>query len=380
MPTEIIEFNAIEKLPEILASIGAKKSFLVTGKNSYRQSGAKKAIEHLLAPDSYFIFNQFSVNPKLEEAQAGLEQFKQSHCDTIIALGGGSVIDMAKIINAIQTMPEQAEALATGKVKIKQPLLPLIAIPTTAGTGSEATHFAVVYVKGQKFSLAHPNLVPVVSIIDPSFTIDSPPYLTACVGFDALCQAIESYWAVGSTAHSQKFSREAILLLLPNLIKAIADPEDSNARLSLCRGANLAGKAINITKTTAPHAISYPLTSYFNLPHGHAAALTLGKFFILNDTNNPDQVRDPRGLSHLQKTMQELAILLKADSVAACSLLWYDYMKKCGLESDPVKLNLNNQQALDKVITNVNLERLANHPIALSEEQIRLLFNNQAGE
>jgi alcohol dehydrogenase class IV len=167
---------------------------------------------------------------------------------------------------------------------------PLIAIPTTSGTGTEATCFAVVYIDKTKYSLKHSSILPDYTIIDPTLTHAMPPLVTAATGMDALAQAIESYWGVKSTHESQAYAREAITLTLAYLKAACQN--EVEARDAMSRAANLAGKAINLTETTACHAVSYPITSYFNVPHGHAVALTLASMFgYINNLRSMSQGR-----------------------------------------------------------------------------------------
>ena len=168
--------------------------------------------------------------------------------------------------------------LATNKAEISSPGKKLIAIPTTSGSGSEATHFAVVYVGGEKFSVAHPiYMLPNVVVLNPSLTYSMDSYQTALSGVDAFAQAMESYWSVNSTEESKKYSIEALELIIEHLPLAVN--YNDNSRDIMLHAANLAGKAINIAKTSGAHAISYVLTSKFNIPHGQAVALTLPAWY-----------------------------------------------------------------------------------------------------
>ena len=189
-----------------------------------------------------------------------------------------SVIDFAKSLNIKISNNNDFKSIVINNDSITNEGLPLVAIPTTAGTGSEATHFSVVYIKDIKQSLSHPLIKPAVAIVDPQFTYNLPPFITACSGLDAFCQAIESYWSVNSSDESKKYAIDAIVKIKNNLIDAVkTSSKESRHELSIA--SNLSGKAIDITKTTAPHAISYPLTKLFNIPHGYAVALILGHFF-----------------------------------------------------------------------------------------------------
>jgi len=259
----------------------------------------------------------------------------------MIAIGGGSVIDMAKLIRA-------------------EVLKPLIAIPTTAGSGSEATHFAVVYVKKIKHSLTF--IPPEISIVDPQFTLNLPKPIAASSGIDALSQAIESYWSVNSTEKSKQYSKEAILIL-KDLDRLIDNPT-KHSRLAMAKAANLAGKAINITKTTAPHAISYPITSYFNIPHGHAVGLTLGDILVYNSKGN----------NKVKKTISEICNILGVEDAISAKEKIIRMMNTMGLETDTYKLEITTEKDIKLILDNINLERLKNNPRKITQKYLNNLF------
>ncbi len=364
---EIFGCGSAEKLSEILVRLGAKKPFIVTGKASFNKSGGREIIENISPDYDIVFFSEFSPNPLLEEAVEGYFSCRDHGADIIIAIGGGSAIDVAKTINAIYGAPEKAKDIAMGVCPVSEgDALPLIAIPTTAGTGSEATHFAVIYVDEKKYSIASQKLIPEVVILDPRFTDSLSPYLTACTGFDALCQAIESFWAKGATSESCEFATEAIPLILENLPSAVNCPSEED-REWLLYASNLAGKAINISKTTAPHALSYTITSLWGVPHGHAVALTLGAFFIFHE--------ESVGEHHpFYETIQELYQMLGVNSGKSAFDKWYKLMEECGLSSSPSGVNMCATNNIKQIVAGVNLERLSNHPIAMNQaDLIKLL-------
>jgi alcohol dehydrogenase class IV len=360
-------------IPQILERNKVKKVFLVTGSKSFYLSGAQDAIIPLLIDCSYVHFNDFSENPKIEDVIKGVSTFKESKCDIMIAVGGGSSIDMAKLINAIAHQQHNPFDLVTGKESITGKGLPLIAVPTTSGSGSEATHFAVVYVNNIKYSLSHEYILPDYSIVDPSLTYNLPPKLTAVSGFDALSHAVESYWSVKSTEESRKYASRAIEMILSTLDSAVNEP-NIEARSIMALAAHLSGKAINITKTTAPHAISYPLTSFFKIPHGYAVALVLGKFFVINSKFEGVELNDPRGKDYLQKIMLELCNLFQCTTPLAWSEKWYELMSTVGLTNDIKSLGICKREDIDRIIDNVNLERLKNNPVKIKETMLKDLF------
>lgn len=371
MLNEYFGRGALNKLPEALTKINAQHVLLITGKNSYIKSGAKSLIDDLLTHYTVTHFNDFTSNPDFQQAIAGAQLCSKEKCDAIVAVGGGSVIDIAKSINAFYTHKGNELNITTGKEKISNKLLPLIAIPTTAGTGSEATHFSVIYKNKTKYSIASPSLLPDIAIIDPSLTDNLPSYITACTGFDAFSQAIESYWSLGSTPESKKYAAEAIPIINANLIKSITS-ENKETRDNMSYAAHLAGKAINISKTTAPHALSYAITTKTGLPHGHAVAITLGNFFTINKKAATFLDKDKQ--HYFEKTMQCLFFLLEVSSAEEAKQKWYDMMEDCGLEIDVIPQKTSPKTLINEIINHVNLERLANHPVKLSPELMRKVF------
>jgi alcohol dehydrogenase class IV len=228
---------------------------------------------------------------------------------------------------------------------------------------------------GRKYSLAAPSLLPTVSILDARFTDGLPPYITACTGIDALCQATESFWANGATEESRGFARQAIALLVEHLVPAVKEGAVS-ARDQLLKAANFAGKAINISKTTAPHALSYAITSIYDVPHGHAVALTLGNFFPLHEAVTEDCLQGGYDRDTFSRLMSELYALFSVENGQAARAFWYDLMTQCGLETNPSALGLASDAAIAEIVAAVNLERLGNHPVKLSVDQLKGVFVN----
>lgn len=239
-----------------------------------------------------------------------LEVKSNTDVDAIIAVGGGTIIDLAKIISiAYSNHCEKAEEVLTHK-ELKN-RLDLIFIPTTAGTGSEATSFAVVYKDKIKFSVDNQSLLPGTIVLDPLLLKSLPvPILNSTV-LDALAQGIESTWAKGATHESREYSKQAISLILDNI-----DKENSLDRLEkLQLASHFAGKAINISKTTLPHSISYPLTSHFNIPHGIAVFLTLPKVAELNYYTDEHTLQPGVRLSDIKESFSILFSLFQVDTI-----------------------------------------------------------------
>ncbi|MDF1582774.1 MAG: phosphonoacetaldehyde reductase [Methyloprofundus sp.] len=371
---EFLTFKDMNCLQDIINNHHADKILLITGKDSFTQSGAADALLPYLKNKAVIRFSTFAVNPQLKDAHIGINLIKESQPELIIAIGGGSVIDMGKLVNSLSAQKNNNTIqIIKNSTLIKNKGLPFIAIPTTAGTGSEATHFAVVYVDKIKYSLAHQYILPDYAIVFPALTYKLPSDIIASSGLDALSQAIESYWAVGSTLESKKYASEAISMLMPNIVTAACE-HDKSAMNSMAIGANLAGKAINISKTTAAHAISYPITTHYNIPHGHAVALTLGKFFIINSQFNPETIQEPRGNEYLMQTMSELFKLLDCNDAQVCCKKWYELMARLGLKSELSQVGIASNSDQQTILDNINIERLENNPVKLDAKTLEFLF------
>jgi len=371
--TNVIESKSINDISDILDSYPSEKTLFVTGKRSYKACGAKSIIDSMLNSKDYVTFNDFSVNPKLEDGVKGAKLALEHNIDLIIAIGGGSVIDMAKLIKAFIPSLQSAEEIVRGNQVVKPSGIPFIAIPTTAGSGSEATHFAVAYINKDKFSLASPYLLPEKTILDGRLLRSASSYQRAINGLDALAQAIEGCWAVNSTKESRAMSLQAIKLLASQLPKIISDTKADDLQIVM-QAANMAGQVINVTKTTAPHAF----TSYHGVPHGHAVWLTLPAIFELHvnaslETSN-HTITDPRGQKHLYDVM---TAILEALNITADQPKQYlqGFIRKLGVEPNMEVLGASTEQSRGFAASCVNVERLNNNPVLIDNNAIQLIFN-----
>ena len=367
--------GSLSQLSDIRAEFNAKTVLLVTGKASYIESGAKSIVEAALRDDTVVRFSDFDVNPKIEDAERGVALAIEAAVDLIVAVGGGSVMDMAKLIKAFYTAPEKSKELAMGALEMTDPEIPMILVPTTAGSGSEATHFAVVYIGFDKYSLASQFLLPDGIILDGSLIASASPYQIACNGLDALAQAIESAWAAGSTEQSREYSFRAVSLCAKYLKASLAPDGSNDAFQGMMEAANLAGKAINISKTTSAHAWSYAITSYHGIPHGHAVWLTLPRIFELHALATSDQVTDTRGLDHLTIIMKRLMDTLGISSAKQSAQSLKTYLKIINVESEMSAIGANTVETRAFLSKQVNMQRMSNNPIALTEAQIKNIFS-----
>lgn len=373
MQEEHIGVNAIEKLDEVIAGYGAKRLFLVTGGRSFGLSGADRLIAPYIRSFETYVYGKAKENPAIDDIRDGIKRYAEFNPDLVIAVGGGSAIDTAKAINLLSAQNGDPEEYVIGRTDPTRKGVPLVAIPTTAGSGSEATRFATVYIAKRKYSLAHDMVLPDVAIVDPRLTASMPPHLSASTGLDALCQSIESFWSIHSTEESRRYSREALLLIVPNVRVVVRSPTLAG-RECMARAAFLAGKAINIAKTTAPHALSYALTAFFGVSHGHAAALTLGSFLEFNSQVTVDDICDVRGVDHVKGCIREIVTMLGCADPADAKRMLRQLITDVGLENSFSALRIGVETAVKTITDNVNAERLENNPRRIPEYALAALL------
>lgn len=309
-------------------------------------------------------FSGFQPNPSYESVVEGVRLFCHEGCDAIIAVGGGSAMDVAKCIKLYCNMDHAVSYL---KQKITPNDVDFLAVPTTAGTGSEATRYAVIYHNGEKQSVDDESGIPAAVLFDASALETLPEYQKKVTMMDALCHAIEAYWSVNSNEESQAYSKAAIQAILANKQAYLNNDKIGNA--NMLRAANLAGKAINITQTTAGHAMCYKLTSLYGIPHGHAVALCVAGLFPYM-IDHLEQCIDPRGEAYLAEIFEQIAKAMNCANARAAANSFRELVKELALEK-PVASGRD----YEVLKTSVNSDRLRNHPIKLEPETIDSLYH-----
>lgn len=309
-------------------------------------------------------FDKFTPNPLYDSVVIGVEIFKLNNCNGIFAIGGGSAIDVAKCIKLYSNMDPGHNYL---EQKIIANDLPFLAMPTTAGTGSESTKYAVIYYEGKKQSVTHESCIPGTVLLDPGCLKTLPSYQKKSTMMDALCHALESFWSVNSTEESKEYSRRAIRLVMKNMDGYLNNTEEGNEGMLLA--ANTAGKAINITQTTAGHAMCYKITSLFGCSHGHAAILCDRVLFPWM-LDNIDLCIDARGKDYLYETFNEIAETMGCDTPEQAATKLNDIFNSLGLD-----IPLADVRQFEELRTSVNPVRLKNHPVMLTEESIDKLYH-----
>lgn len=344
-------------LEDIFRQEKPRKVLLVTGKESYQKSPAKAFFDGCCKTIELVTFNDFSPNPKHEEVSRAVNLLAKNVPDLIIGVGGGSVMDFAKLINVYLANPSQL-SLDPDQIDDVTPAAPLALIPTTSGSGSESTYFAVVYKGGKKFSVAIKEARAEYVIVDPVLTYSMSPFLTACTGMDALCQATESVWAMGATEQSLQDAVKALEYIVPNLNGAVNNPKPESRR-AMALGAFYAGKAINTSKTTGPHAFSYYITTHYGIPHGEAVSMSF-PFFIINNFDGLDPER--------KKILRDI---FKFETKEQFVEIFKNIRKDIGLNTTFCSLGINEEPHLTNFLQGVNHQRLSNNPVPIDIEAMK---------
>ena len=272
-----------------------EKAFLISDKDLLK-CGIVGKIEEVLEKNQtpYEIDVEVKPNPTIENVTYGLELFNKSQADFIIAVGGGSVIDTAKAIAVIANNPENADVVSLeGVDKSKNMAVPIIAIPTTAGTGSETTMYYVITNTKEKRKMAcmDSKVVPVAAILDTEIMASLPLKLTAATAMDALTHAVESYLSLGAFSFSEMLSLKAVSLISENFLKVLENPDDYEIRKELAIAQYMAGMSFTNVGLGIVHSMAHPLSAFYDVPHGVANALILPFVLEFNATACPDKMK-----------------------------------------------------------------------------------------
>jgi len=288
-PVLITGSGSSEKVGEESKRLGGRKALIVTDQVMVKLGiveGTKKVLEQNKVP--FIIFDAVATEPTVDYVKEGLKIFKESGCDFLIAVGGGSPIDTAKAIAIMATNPSSIEEFK-GLGKVPKEGAPLIAIPTTAGTGSEVTQFTIITdtQTSVKMLIGSPFIMPRVALVDPLLTLSCPRGLTAAVGIDSLTHAIEAYVSLKAQPMSDIFCLSAIELISSNLRQAWANGNNIEAREKTMMGALQAGIAFSNASVALVHGMSRPIGAYFHVAHGASNAALLGAVTEFSLIGNP---------------------------------------------------------------------------------------------
>ena len=322
--------NSVIEIKDVLKEKNITKVMLVTD-NGVRSLGLTRELEEDLkdANVTVTVFDKVIPNPTISNIEEGLKLYKENSCESIIAFGGGSVMDCAKIVGARVVNPKKPVHKMKGLLKIRKRLPLLFAVPTTAGTGSEVTLAAVITddKTHHKYPINDFCLIPRYAVLDYKTTIGLPPHLTSTTGLDALTHAVEAYIGRSTTRYTRSKAEEAIKLIAENLLIVYEDGKNAEARANMLRSAYLAGIAFTQSYVGYVHAVAHSLGGKYGVPHGLANAIILPYFL---------DVYKPKITKKLGKLARLIGITEELDNELA-SQKFIDWVKELN-----AKMNIPN--------------------------------------
>lgn len=354
--------------------IGAKNIFLITGRESAHKNGLIGKVKEALRGFKFFVFSDVAPNPTVDSIDRCLDVFRADEFDMIIGFGGGSVIDTAKIVSVFAKRKDSVKDFVSKKIEIAHEKIPCIAIPTLAGSGAEVTPFVVFYNEQKKCSIDNPLVKPDSFISDPVIYASAPFGISFLSAIDALSHAVESYWSTKSNEESDIYAT-CVIGHLPRILKRLkSNPKNVVIRNSILEDSTLAGKSIAITRTTAPHALSYPLTGLYGFPHGVATALLLPYFMEFNSKVQDSDCCDKRGWVFARERIEDIAEMLvgKRDIKIAAQFI-RELIVAGGVE---IRFPNLKEKDIKNILYYINLERLQNNPRAVNMQDAEKIYTD----
>mgnify|MGYP001361914176 CR=1 FL=1 len=346
------------------------KVFILCGKKSFETSGAEKLFKKIKNKEIKYFYKKSEI-PVLNELIEIIKEIRNFKPNLFLAIGGGAIIDYAKMANVIDIKANLAKLIVDYSYPFKDKYTKLAVIPTTAGSGAEVTSNAVIYVDGIKHSFESELLIPDNFFLIPEFLITAPNKIKASAGFDALAQALESLVSKKSNNQSVDYATKSLKISINSYISFLNNPNLKNAT-EMSIASNLAGKAINISKTTAPHAVSYPFTSLYNISHGHAVGLFFESFFKFNFNN----LNKSETSFDLKKRFKLIFNLFNVNDINDFNSKITLIKKKAKLIDNLETLNIDINKNSEKIIKGINLLRLGNNPVKINDKDILKIISN----
>ena len=364
--------NPVLFFKDLLNSYTDKKILVVTGKYFLKNNPiGQEYLNVLIDHPTLSYYTNVKPNPKWDDIKSCYALLDNKQYDVIISIGGGSTIDWAKIIFFLQSLNKEITEIDPFEISKQIPSSgdsQLLAIPTTFGTGSEVTQFATFYVDQKKVSLDSPYIIPSETIIDSRFLKQAPTHLIARTAMDAASHAIESLWSVHSTQQSIGFAKEGLELIWNNLEKAITEDAEAQERLAI--GAHLAGQAIQITRTTACHSISYPLTSFFGVDHGQATIITIPELLRFNSSVSAADCLDERGVDFVNTSLRTIVTTIGCNNINEAAMAISNFTRRINLKTRLSELGLKRED-LDLVAKHAfTPSRMKNNPRQVLAENV----------
>tara|TARA_B100001057_G_scaffold501262_1_gene622825 strand:+ start:19817 stop:20923 length:1107 start_codon:yes stop_codon:yes gene_type:complete len=365
---EISNFKEIEKF---LLDSKFRSIFVIGGNNSFSKCGFNSVLKNKNYKFKISYFFKKKSLPEYEELIKIIDLINSVSPDLILAVGGGSVLDYSKIANSIIKSENLKSEIKNGTYKLKKKNRKIVNIPTTAGSGAEVTSTAVIYVDNKKYSIEGLEIRPDYFFLIPELIKSNNFTTTSSSALDCIAQALESLFAMKSTDESAKFALKSLELSLPNFKNFLEKPNVENSTKMLI-ASNLSGEAINISRTTAPHALSYPFTSLYGIPHGHAVFITLKEFMRFNLENK--EISKAR-FNFNDRTARLISLINCKNEKNFLDFL--DELKKNSkLNFDLQSYGIKIEEDYKKILDGVNIKRLNNNPVEVNESVIKkILFN-----
>jgi len=369
-----------------LSQVGAEakrlgnKVLVVLGRSAMRKSGALNRLTRLLKENNleYIVYENIPSDPTVETVDNGANFARKESCNLVIALGGGSVLDTGKAISAMVTnegsVADYQEIEGKGR-KFKTKPIPFIAIPTTSGTGSEATKNAVITNTklGLKKSIRDPWLIPEIALVDPELTLSLPPYVTAICGGDALTQCVESYLGKKSQEITDVLALHAIGLIGKSLVKTVKDGKNLEARKNMAMAALLSGLCLSNSGLGLAHALSHPLGVYYKIPHGLSCAVLLP---YVMEYNLP--VVAKRLTKIAQSLGEDISILSETENAQRAVDKVKDLLTQAGIKTNLSEWEIKKED-FPKLIKGAKGGSLNNNPRDTSNEDLIELLYKMTG-
>ncbi len=364
-PVKILFGNGrISEISTLAEELGCKKGLLVSDR-FFSTNGLADKIVRGSGGILQGIFSDLSPNPDVIEVDNCAKVLRGGGYDFVVALGGGSAMDCAKAASMAALDGNSIRKYHGTKEKVPDAHLPLIAIPTTAGTGSEVTCVSVLTDAeyGKKSPIVSDAFYPAYALIDPELTYTAPPIVTAGTGIDVLSHALEGYWSKGHQPICDACALHALKLVFKYLYQAYKEPENPLAREKMAEASVIAGLSFTLPKTTASHACSFPLTNIHHIPHGEACGLTLDYFLRINAAAETDG---------------RIAVLTKElgfDSPYQMADKIHTMKEQMGLRNDLKDLHLTDAQ-IDDLVRISRHPNLYNNPVDITDEMLREMYES----
>lgn len=365
--------GALEELPTLVKAQIGDRIMLVTDPGMMATGIVDRAVDLLRDGGiAVELFGDVEADPPEHVVLSAVAAARSSDAQGVVGLGGGSSLDVAKLV---ALLVPGAETLADvyGVDKARGPRLPLILVPTTAGTGSEVTPISIVTTgANEKMGVVSPVLLPDIALLDPALTYGLPPHITAATGIDAMVHAIEAYASASPNNNplSRMLATQALTLMGRSLLKAVEDGSDQAARSDMLLGSMLAGQAFANSPVAAVHALAYPLGGHFHIPHGLSNALVLPHVLRFNIVTSPAPYAELAPF-----VFPELSALEGQERAAAFCEKLAELSRACGLQPNLRAMNIP-EDMLPKLASDaMNQTRLlVNNPRPVSEEDALSIY------